>query len=150
MTNARSNSNDFRIVKFVLSIRLAKLRKKSDMALKRAADNIDKNVVTLQRRIETIEAVCVIVPLLFMILRNSGTWHVYRTELDEHGNYMGKREEVGTTELDEFADNAGRGLEMGKYYRSTTKRRGRPSIFRPSPPRSPPSTPPKCAPAPCR
>ncbi len=87
------------------------------MALKRAADNIDKNVVTLQRRIETIEAVCVIVPLLFMILRNSGTWHVYRTELDEHGNYMGKREEVGTTELDEFADNAGRGLEMGKYYR---------------------------------
>lgn len=49
--------------------------------------------------------------------RDEGEFQVYRTELDEHGNYRGNRELVGTTTGNNFTDNASRGLEIGKYYR---------------------------------
>ena len=51
------------------------------------------------------------------ILNNTGEWKVYRTELDEHGNYLGNRELVGSTSGYEFTDNPSRGLQVGKYYR---------------------------------
>ena len=51
------------------------------------------------------------------ILANTGEWKIYRTELDEHGNYYGNRELLATTSATEFADNGSRGLTVGKYYR---------------------------------
>ena len=48
---------------------------------------------------------------------SDGEFQIYRTELDEYGNYRGNRELVGTTTYNNFTDNASRGLEIGKYYR---------------------------------
>ena len=50
-------------------------------------------------------------------LSNEGEFQIYRTELDEHGNYRGNRELVGTTRGWDFTDNSSRGLEYAKYYR---------------------------------
>ena len=48
---------------------------------------------------------------------DASEFQVYRTELDEFGNYVGNREFVGSTKDNNFTDNASRGLGIGKYYR---------------------------------
>lgn len=48
---------------------------------------------------------------------NDGEFQIYRTELDEQGNYIGNRELDGTTKNKNFTDNASRGMGIGKYYR---------------------------------
>ena len=48
---------------------------------------------------------------------SDGEFQIYRTELDEHGNYLGNRVLDGTTKNKNFTDNASRGMDIGKYYR---------------------------------
>ncbi|MBP3739100.1 MAG: T9SS type A sorting domain-containing protein [Muribaculaceae bacterium] len=88
--------------------------------------NLNENVIKTEEFLNNVQSITasynqvdgsMLIDWNTTILKNTGEWKIYRTELDENGKYIGNRELVGTSSSDEFTDNTSRGLVMGKYYR---------------------------------